>query len=63
MEVLYDLGFSHIGQIHSGNVFIFQDNYVLGGYENSLLGYRTSRYQALNEAGLLDKPDVIMFGK
>ena len=62
VDILYDLGITCIGQIHSGNVFLIEDRYVLGGYENSLLGYRTQCYQELSKKGLLDKIDVIMFG-
>ncbi len=39
------------------------DNYALGGYENTLLGYRTSLYQRIMNEGLLDYIEVIMFGK
>jgi len=63
VNILYGLGITSIGQIHSGNVFLIKDRYVLGGYENSLLGYRTHRYLELNQKGLLDKIDIIMFGK
>ena len=62
VDILYDLGITSIGQIHSGNVFLIEDRCVLGGYENSLLGYRTHCYQELSQKGLLDKIDVIMFG-
>lgn len=61
---MYDIGFPYIGQIQSGNVLMFENgDYVLGGYENTLLGYRSSCYQALKEAMVLDQIDVIMFGK
>ena len=63
METLYGLGFRQIGQIHSGNVFIVGDRYLLGGFENALLGYRTSCYSRLQREELLDKMDAIMFGK
>ena len=36
---------------------------MLGGYENSLLGYRTSTYQDIASQGLLARMDMIMFGK
>ena len=35
----------------------------LGGYENTLLGYRTLYYKKIFEGGHLNKIDVIMFGK
>ena len=35
----------------------------LGGYENTLLGYRTLNYKKISEGGHLNKIDVIMFGK
>ena len=64
VEVLYSVGFPYVGQIHSGNVFMFdKDRFVLGGYENTLLGYRTSCFQDLKATQLLDKIDVIMFGE
>ncbi len=63
-EVLYDVGFPIIGQIHAGNVFLIKnDSYALGGYENTLLGYRTSCFQALKEENYLDQMDAIMFGE
>ncbi len=52
-----------MGQIQSGNVFVVDGRCVLGGYENTLLGFRTSSFASLQENGLLDKMDVIMFGK
>ena len=61
--MLYDLGFPAIGQIHRGNVFFKDGRYVLGGYENVLLGYRTNLYSQIAKAGLLNAIDVIMFGK
>ncbi len=61
---LYDIGFTSIGQIHSGNVFISNNkDYILGGFDNSLLGYRTSIYAVVSQKGLLDNIDIIMFGK
>lgn len=63
MEFLYGIGFEYIGQIQSGNVFVIDGRCVLGGYENTLLGFWTSSYAALQEEGLLDKMDIIMFGE
>ena len=39
------------------------DQCVLGGYENTLLGYRSSCFQTIKQAGLMDKIDVVMFGR
>ena len=60
---LYNLGFPAIGQIHSGNIFVGQNGYLLGGYENTLLGYRTSCYDDVVNGGFLDGIDVVMFGE
>ena len=60
---LYKQGFPIIGQIHTGNIFKIGDKYVLGGYENTLLGYRTALYSFFSMNNLLDHMDEIMFGK
>jgi len=62
VETLYELGFHYIGQIQSGNVFVFEDHYALGGFENALLGYKTSCYSQLQGEDRLEKMDAIMFG-
>lgn len=59
---LYHLGFPAVGHIHSGNIFV-RNGYILGGYENLLLGYRTSLYEGIIKQNLMDSIDVIMFGK
>jgi len=60
---LYEAGFPVIGQVHSGNTFCSKGRYMLGGYENTVLGYRTSLYAEIKKEGLLDCIDVIMLGK
>ena len=61
---LYEAGFPAIGQIHSGNVFKVNGSYVLGGYENTLLGYRTSLYHDIaGNEDWMNRIDVILFGK
>jgi len=62
--VLLSYGMPYVGQIHGGNVFMLDRNrFVLGGYENTLLGYRSSCFQEIKAAQLLDKIDVVMFGE
>ena len=34
----------------------------LGGYENTLLGYRSSVYRVIEENNCLESIDVVMFG-
>ena len=68
MRFLYDVGFPLLGQIHTGNIIMEVDEEGkevcrLGGYENTLLGYRTYYYKKIFEEGHLNKIDVIMFGK
>ena len=51
-------------QVQAGNIFIVDDGQcVLGGYENTLLGYRTALYATLAHNRLLEYSDVIMFGE
>jgi len=63
VNYLYGLGIQAIGQIHCGNVFYKEDCYLLGGYENVFLGYKTSMYSRIAAEGLLSHIDLIMFGK
>ena len=68
MEFLRKSGFSTLGHIHAGNIFIEEgvDDHVicrLAGYDMLLLGYRTRLHQAILAAGLLDHMDMILFGK
>ena len=60
---LYKIGFPVIGQIHTGNVFKIEENYVLGGYENTLLGYKTSLDEMIAKEELQAMIDVLMFGE
>ena len=60
---LYKVGFPAIGQIHSGNIFMVENRYVLGGYENTLLGYESNLYGKIASGNLLASIDVIMFGR
>ena len=61
MKFLYGKGFPVLGHVQSGNVFIDEDdNCLLGGYENTLLGYKTRLYRLCRNN--LQHFDVIMFG-
>ena len=57
---LYDLGFPPLGHVHTGNIFVDGDVCRLGGYVNTLLGYKT-RLHLISKN--LDAVDVVMFGK
>ena len=61
MKFLYGKHFPMLGHIHSGNVFVLEDTCYLGGYENTLLGYKARLYSRCKEH--LDKLDVILFGE
>ena len=61
MLFLYDRGFPQLGHIQSGNVFIVNDVCLVGGYENTLLGYKTRMYKMCKEH--IQRLDVIMFGE
>ncbi len=65
MYFLYKQGFPPLGHIHTGNIFPTEEgDFVLGGYENTLLGYRTRLYRKIVEENYqLEKIDVIMFGE
>jgi hypothetical protein len=58
---LGDLGLPPIDHVQSGNVFIVDDVCRLGGYENTLLGYKTRIYRLCKDH--LEHLDVILFGK
>ena len=47
--------------MQTGNVFIDGEVCQLGGYENTLLGYKTRSYKMCKEH--LDHVDVILFGE
>lgn len=58
---LYSRGFPLLGHIQSGNVFINEDDVCqLGGFENTLLGYKTRLYRLCRNH--LVHFDIIMFG-
>ena len=56
------LKLSPLGHVHTGNIFVEGGVYLLGGYENTLLGYRTRLYRLIEKSGCLESIDVIMFG-
>ncbi len=53
--------------IHTGNVYVVEregkDECRVGGYENTLLGYRTRLHKLVVQSRLLPYIDVIMFGE
>ena len=61
MKFLYSQGFSTIGHVQTGNVFVVNDICKVGGYDNALLGYKTRLYRLCKDhtAHL----DVILFGE
>ena len=61
---LYRLGFPlhQLGHVQSGNVFVGgADICHLGGYDNTLLGYRTRLFRLCRHHE--DRIDIVMFGK
>ena len=71
MAYLHDTGFQALGHVHSGNIFISVDTTgsteeevcMLGGHEQTLLGYRAMLYREIVKKGLLKYIDTIMFGE
>ena len=63
MEFLYHKGFptNALGHVQSGNVFVVNDVCQLGGYENTLLGYKTRIYRLCKDH--LEHLDTVLFGK
>ena len=63
MMYLYRHGFPYhqLGHVHSGNVFVANDICRLGGYENTLVGYRTRLFRLCRHHE--DRIDIVMFGK
>ena len=58
---LYSKEFPMLGHVQSGNIFVDdKDVCHLGGYENTLLGYKTRLYRLCRN--YLQHFDVIMFG-
>ena len=63
---LYEQGFPPLGHIHTGNIFMTEHGCALGGYDNTLLGYRSSIHRLFGknpDMHLLEAIDVIMFGR
>ena len=58
---LYSRGFPVLGHVQSGNIFVDDGVCKLGGYENTLLGYKTRLFRLCRDH--LQHFDVIMFGK
>ena len=56
------LKLSPLGHVHTGNIFVEGGVCRLGGYENTLLGYRTRLYRKIEKSGCLESIDIIMFG-
>ncbi len=60
---LYQQGFPPLGHVHTGNIYFHvnrdgKEACLVGGYENTLLGYETTwRSEKYNEA-----IDIVMFG-
>ena len=67
MKFLYNRGFQTLGHAHSGNIFVAIENDMevcqVGGYEMTLLGYRTTLYRSIKEKKLLKYIDIITFGR
>ena len=63
MKFLYDKDFPHLqlGHVQSGNIFVVDDVCRLGGYENTLLGYRTRLFRLCKDH--MQHFDIILFGK
>ena len=61
VKFLYSKGFPTLGHIQTGNVFVVDDVCRLGGYENTLLGYRTRLFRLCKDN--LKHLDIILFGK
>ena len=63
MLYLYRQGFPYhqLGHVQTGNVFVGTDNICrLGGYENTLLGYKTRLFRLCR--CYEDRIDIVMFG-
>ena len=60
---LYKIGFpaNFLGHVQSGNIFVQDGVCRVGGYENTLLGYRSRFYRMCKDH--LEHMDVIMFGE
>ena len=49
-----------LGHIQTGNIFVEDDVCRLGGYENTLVGYRTRLFRLCKDD--LEHFDIILFG-
>ena len=58
---LCELGLPPIDHVQSGNAFVVDEVCKLGGYENTLLGYKTRIYRLCKDH--LPHLDVILFGE
>ena len=61
MMFLYSKNFPTLGHIQSGNIFVVDDVCRLGGYENTLLGYKTRLFRISKDH--LEHLDTILFGE
>ncbi len=53
-------GFTPLGHVQTGNIFV---EGRLGGYENTLMGYRSKLYRKIVQNNEYSSIDVIMFGE
>ena len=60
MKFLYSQGFPTLGHVQTGNIFVVNDVCQLGGYENTLLGYKTRLFRLCKDD--LQHFDIILFG-
>ena len=58
---LYDRGFHQVGHVQTGNIFLDGDCCHLGGFENTIFGYKTRIIGLLT--GNMESMDLVMFGK
>ena len=59
---LYSKHFPMLDHVQSGNIFVVDgDVSQLGGYENTLLGYKTRLFMRCKDH--LDRFDTILFGE
>ena len=66
-ESFDDVSFKPLSHVHTGNVYLVgeegKEECRVGGYENTLLGYKTRLYKPIHLNHLLLDIDVIMFGE
>ena len=61
MKFLYIQGFPTLGHVQTGNIFVVNGICQLGGYENTLLGYKTRLFGLCKDD--LQHFDIILFGR